>query len=69
MAAPSTAAAAVLLPSQPVPENAISVVGPNFDTPMDLQQFIDSYERIGFQANSLGKAIHIINKMVVTSLT
>ena len=54
----------VLNPSDPVPEDAVSVQGPNFDNPLDLQEFISSYERIGFQANSLGKAIHIVNKMV-----
>lgn len=66
MQAPATAAAAVLLSSQPVPEDAISVIGPNFENPLDLQHFIKSYERIGFQANSLGKAIHIVDKMVIT---
>ena len=54
----------VLNPSDPIPEDAVSVQGPNFDNPLDLQEFISSYERIGFQANSLGKAIHIVNKMV-----
>jgi deoxyhypusine synthase len=29
-----------------------------------LETLLDSYERIGFQANSLGKAINIVNKMV-----
>lgn len=64
---PQGAAAAVLLPSVPVPETAVSVQGPNFDQPLDLDQFLASYERIGFQANSLGKAINIVNKMVRTS--
>ena len=61
---PAGASSAVLRPSDPVSEGAVSVQGPNFDNPLDLQQFISSYERIGFQANSLGKAIHIVNKMV-----
>ena len=61
---PSGVSSAVLKPSDPVSEDAVSVQGPNFDNPLDLQQFISSYERIGFQANSLGKAIHIVNKMV-----
>lgn len=61
---PAGASSAVLKPSDPVPEDSLSVQGPNFDKPLDLQQFISSYERIGFQANSLGKAIHITNKMV-----
>ena len=61
---PATASSAVLKPSESVSKDAVSVQGPNFDNPLDLQQFISSYERIGFQANSLGKAIHIVNKMV-----
>jgi deoxyhypusine synthase len=61
---PAGVSSVILKPSDPVAEDAVSVQGPNFDNPLDLQQFISSYERIGFQANSLGKAIHIINKMV-----
>lgn len=61
---PAGVSSALLKSSDPVPEGATSVQGPNFDKPLDLQQFISSYERIGFQANSLGKAIHIVNKMV-----
>lgn len=61
---PSGASAAVLQPSDPIPEYAISVKGPNFDEPLSLQEFLYSYERIGFQANSLGKAIEVVNRMV-----
>lgn len=49
--------------SDPISDDAISVQGPNFDTPLSLLQFLQSYERIGFQANSLGRAIDIVNKM------
>lgn len=63
-AIPSAASAAVLQHSDPMPDAAISVQGPNFDEPLSLQQFLGSYERIGFQANSLGKAIDIVNRMV-----
>ncbi|PPQ63872.1 hypothetical protein CVT24_009498 [Panaeolus cyanescens] len=66
---PQGAAAAVLLPSAPVPDTAVSVQGPNFDQPLDLDQFLNSYERIGFQANSLGKAINIVNKMLAWRLS
>jgi deoxyhypusine synthase len=62
--APNGASAAVLQPSEPMPIGAVSVQGPNFDVPMSLQDFLGSYERIGFQANSLGKAIDIVNRMV-----
>ena len=61
---PTGAASAVLKPSDPISEEAVSVEGPNFDNPLSLQQLLDSYKRIGFQANSLGKAIDIVNKMV-----
>ncbi|CAL1701032.1 unnamed protein product [Somion occarium] len=60
---PSDASAAVLKPSEPMPEYAVHVEGPNFDDPISLQQLLDSYKRIGFQASSLGKAIDIVNKM------
>ena len=61
---PDIAAAAVLQPSDPIPNDAVSVQGPDFERSLTLDQFLGSYERIGFQANSLGKAISIVNKMV-----
>ena len=61
---PDAAAAAVLQPSDPIPSDAVSVQGPDFERSLTLDQFLRSYERIGFQANSLGKAISIVNKMV-----
>ncbi|RPD67346.1 Deoxyhypusine synthase [Lentinus tigrinus ALCF2SS1-7] len=60
---PTGASAAVLKPSDPVPDFAVSVEGPNFDEEISLQKLLASYTRIGFQANSLGKAIDIVNKM------
>jgi len=61
---PGTAAAAVLQSSDPIPSDAVSVQGPDFERSLTLDQFLGSYERIGFQANSLGKAINIVNRMV-----
>lgn len=61
---PASASAAVLVQSEPLPDDAVSVQGPDFDQPLDLAQFLRSYERIGFQATSLGRAIEIVNKMV-----
>lgn len=61
---PSGASAAVLQHSEPVPESFVSVEGPNFDNNLGLQDLLGSYERIGFQATSLGRAIHIVDKMV-----
>lgn len=65
---PLGASTAVLKASDPISDDAVSVQGPNFDEPFTLQSFISSYERIGFQANSLGKAIHIVNRMVSRNL-
>ncbi|KAI6047217.1 Deoxyhypusine synthase [Pisolithus marmoratus] len=56
---PPEAAEAILQPSHPVPETAVFVEGPDFESDLSLQQLLQSYERIGFQANSLGKAIDI----------
>ncbi|KAI0772080.1 Deoxyhypusine synthase [Trametes elegans] len=60
---PMSASAAVLKPSEPMPDFAVTVEGPNFDEEITLQKLLESYKRIGFQANSLGKAIDIVNKM------
>jgi deoxyhypusine synthase len=65
---PFGASAAVLHPSEPVPDTAVSVRGPDFDTDISLQALLASYHRIGFQATNLGKAIDIVNKMVSTIL-
>lgn len=61
---PTGASAAVLKPSEPMPDFAVTVEGPNFDEEISLQKLLGSYQRIGFQANSLGRAIDIVNKMV-----
>lgn len=63
-AVPSGASAAILKPSEAVSDSAISVKGPQFDKPHDLQEFLASYQRIGFQATSLSKAIDIVDRMV-----
>jgi deoxyhypusine synthase len=57
-------ASAVLVASAPVPSGSVSVNGPDFESPLDLQSLLSSYDKIGFQATSLGKAIHIVNRMV-----
>jgi deoxyhypusine synthase len=61
---PQGAAAAVLAPSAPVPEDAIPVIGPDFEKELSLASFLNSYNTIGFQASSFGKAIDIVNQMV-----
>ncbi|KAG8848098.1 Deoxyhypusine synthase [Tulasnella sp. 330] len=60
---PAAASQAVLVHSAPVPLDSVSVQGPNFDNPISLQQLLCSYERIGFQATSFGRAISIVEKM------
>jgi deoxyhypusine synthase len=65
---PLDAAAAVLLPSQPLPDNAVTVVGPSFEHPLLLSEFLKSYSRIGFQATSFGQAVDIVNQMVMHAL-
>ncbi|KAJ7700050.1 Deoxyhypusine synthase [Mycena rosella] len=62
-AVPTGASAAILMPSGPMPDSAVSVQGPDFDSPYSLQAFLKTYERIGFQATSLGRAINTVNKM------
>lgn len=66
---PDNAASTILKPSDPVPEWMVPVEGPNFDEPMSLNKFLRSYERIGFQANSLGKAIEVVDRMVSKTYT
>lgn len=66
---PAGAAAAVLKRSEPLPETTISVQGPDLDKSSSLQDLLGSYERIGFQATSLGKAIEIVNRMVRVQLS
>jgi deoxyhypusine synthase len=61
---PASASNAVLKPSDPLPEDAIAIQGPNFEAHLSLQELLSSYERIGFQASSLGKAIDVVNRMV-----
>lgn len=64
---PSVATAAILTPSAPVPQDAIPVIGPNFEKDWDLSSFLQSYKTIGFQANSFGNAVDIVNEMVYSS--
>jgi deoxyhypusine synthase len=61
---PAGASAAVLQSSESIPDSSISVNGPNFEDKLTLSQFLQSYERIGFQATSFGKAVGIVNRMV-----
>jgi len=60
----STAHAAVLIPSEAIPEDAVHVKGPDFSKPVDLMDLLKSYETIGFQATGLSRAIEVVDEMV-----
>jgi len=62
---PTSAAAAVLVQSEPLPEDAIPIRGPDLTKPLSLTELLSSYQRIGFQASSLSTAVNIIQNMVL----
>lgn len=68
MAVPSGAADAVLKPSDPVPQDAIPVVGLDFDAhagrDITAAELVANMANMGFQATSVGQAAKIINEMV-----
>jgi hypothetical protein len=59
----SAAHASVLTPSEALPADAVRVGGPDFNEPIDLFGLLGGYERIGFQATGLARAIQVIEKM------
>jgi hypothetical protein len=60
---------AVLVKSEEVDSNAERVIGPDFNLPLDLQQLLQSYGTIGYQATAFKQAIDIVNKMVFSQRT
>jgi hypothetical protein len=56
--------ASVLMPSESIPDDATHIRGPNFDNAVNLQELLESYEKIGFQATGMAKAIKIVEQMV-----
>lgn len=66
--APSGATDAVLRPSDPVPEDAVTVKGLEFDDftgrNITVAELVENLGRVGFQASSIGQAADIINGMV-----
>ncbi|CAI2182038.1 6444_t:CDS:2 [Funneliformis geosporum] len=52
-AALKTATTSVLLRSTPMPENAVTVKGPDFNNQLSLHELLEGYSRMGFQATSL----------------
>ncbi|MBU0530123.1 MAG: deoxyhypusine synthase [Nanoarchaeota archaeon] len=45
------------------PKDLPEIKGYDFDSGLDFQRFLDSYNNVGFQASNLGKAIDIIKRM------
>lgn len=68
MAAPSGATDAVLKASDPVPEDAVPVVGLDFEKHREKDitaaEMVASMANMGFQASSIGQAAKIIDGMV-----
>lgn len=66
--APSGATAAVLKPSDPVPEDARQVHGIDFNNhaqrSITVEELIGGMANMGFQATSVAEAVRIINGMV-----
>lgn len=60
----NAAHASVLTPSEAIPEDAMHIKGPDLNNAITLQDLLESYEKIGFQATGLAKAIKIIENMV-----
>ena len=52
------------MPSETIPDDATHIKGPNFDNAINLQDLLESYEKIGFQATGMAKAIQIVEQMV-----
>lgn len=53
---------AIFVPSESF--DGIRIKGPDFNLEHSLQELLNSYATIGFQAHGLARAIEIINKMV-----
>jgi len=63
-AAPAAATAAVLVPSQAMPDDAIQVKGYDFNQGVDYCSLMASMVQTGYQATNLGLAIEQVRKMV-----
>lgn len=55
---------AVLVPSEELPEDAVTVAGHDFNTETTLDDLMESMYRTGLQATSLGQAINEVNRML-----
>ena len=61
---PSVAADAVLVQSQPMPEDSVKVTGYDFNKGIDHHELLKSYLTSGFQATNFGLAVEQINAMI-----
>jgi hypothetical protein len=74
-AAPTGATAAVLKPSDPVPQDSKPVQGLEFDDffskgrNVSAAEMVENFAHMGFQASSLGRAKEIVDGMVCLSHT
>uniref|UniRef100_A0A6J0TCD4 Deoxyhypusine synthase isoform X2 n=1 Tax=Pogona vitticeps TaxID=103695 RepID=A0A6J0TCD4_9SAUR len=66
---PAGAVAAVLKPSEGLPEGSQTVRGYDFDCGLDYHALLQSYFTTGFQATSFGQAVNEINRMVDVLVT
>ena len=64
----STTQAAVLKPSDPVPEDARTVQGIDFndyqDAPITVEEMVKNMSSMGFQASAVGDAVRVVDDMV-----
>ncbi|XP_053164388.1 deoxyhypusine synthase isoform X2 [Hemicordylus capensis] len=61
---PAGAVAAVLKPSERLPEGSLTVRGYDFNHGLDYHALLQSYLTTGFQATSFGQAVNEINRMI-----
>lgn len=59
---------AVLVRSDPMPEDAVAVRGYDFSGHLDYHLLLQSFRTTGFQATNFGLAVQEINKMVSASV-
>ena len=55
---------AILMASDPVPEDSVEVRGYDFGNDVNYRALLDSYRTSGFQATHFGRAVDEVNEMV-----
>eukprot|EP01134_Creolimax_fragrantissima_P005560 CFRG5560T1 len=63
-APPEMAQSAVLVQSEPMPENSRIIKGYDFSGPLDYHKLLQSYICSGFQATCFGQAVEEVKKMI-----